>query len=252
MIKLKDEMIKLKRPRRVSYPPPNIFVRRVIVWNDFKKKGAVNENEGYNSCVDEKWGFDNQNDCLSDIDGLDGFTCEQGTIPVYNSCADDYSFDAKEKCEEEIDGWGERYSATCEQNTIDVALSYEDFIAKPLIYNSCSETGKNVCLRYTVENNRVEGADVCFIKNGTEHCLQGWTDESSLSETPIYNSNKLVIQSVFNESNYCGGNYTFSCNSSDWYASTDPTGFVVAHNNNFGCNIFSNTGFAYCYVGDGR
>ena len=47
MIKLKDEMIKLKRPRRVSYPPPNIFVRRVIVWNDFKKKGAVNENEGY-------------------------------------------------------------------------------------------------------------------------------------------------------------------------------------------------------------
>ena len=44
------------------------------VWCD------VNENEGYNSCTDENWGTDDENDCLSNIDGWDGATCEQGTV----------------------------------------------------------------------------------------------------------------------------------------------------------------------------
>jgi hypothetical protein len=39
----------------------------------------VNTNEGYNSCTDDNFGFIEQQDCLTDIDGRDGVTCEAGS-----------------------------------------------------------------------------------------------------------------------------------------------------------------------------
>ena len=40
----------------------------------------VNENESYDSCTDENWGLNTEEECLDDIEGWDGATCVQGII----------------------------------------------------------------------------------------------------------------------------------------------------------------------------
>ena len=52
----------------------------------------VNENENYNSCTDENWGLDTENDCLEDIEGWEGAICQQGTITMQG--IGDYTTDA--------------------------------------------------------------------------------------------------------------------------------------------------------------
>ena len=40
----------------------------------------VNEDENWNSCTEQNWGLDTENDCLEDIEGGEGAICQQGTI----------------------------------------------------------------------------------------------------------------------------------------------------------------------------
>ena len=63
-------------------------------------------------------------------------------------------------------------------------------------YNSCLETGRVFCLRYTIENDTVTGAEACLVREEKEYCLQGWIDESSSASTPVYNANKAVLDSA--------------------------------------------------------
>ncbi len=122
-------------------------------------------------------------------------------------------------------------------------------------YNSCSATGQNVCLRYTIENNKVTGAEVCFVKGGTEHCLKGWVDEclydsnncTFIGTTTVYNANKLVLQSAFTEENVCNDNGSiFYCDASNWGASADSGGYVIATDGPWSCHLYSNYGVALC------
>ena len=137
--------------------------------------------------------------------------------------------------------------------TGDVYAINTDFIYKDTstlqdlgtIYNSCSATGKNSCLKYTIENDIVTGAEVCFIKGGIERCLKGWVDECIFSNNSctfagtqtVFNSNKSVLQSAFTEANACFGN--ISCQTSDWDAGCGADGGVSATDKN---------GYWYCYI----
>ena len=128
-------------------------------------------------------------------------------------------------------------------------------------YNSCSATGKNYCLKYTIEDNTVTGADVCFVKGGTEYCLKGWVDEClwddnvdngngacTFTGTPaVFNSNKSVLQSAFTEENACvdsGSDYY--CLMSAPGAGTTSLGDVVAVvSTSDACTVYSD-GYAAC------
>ena len=52
----------------------------LIVPGNLTKWCGVNENEGYNSCIDDNFGNSTEQECLTNIDGWDGATCEQGTV----------------------------------------------------------------------------------------------------------------------------------------------------------------------------
>ena len=127
-------------------------------------------------------------------------------------------------------------------------------------YNSCSATGKNVCLKYTIENDTVTGAEVCFIKGGSEHCLKGWVDEClwdddadngngacTFTGTPtIFNSNKSVLNTAFTEENACYDNGSdFGCNASGLNANAFSLGDVSAGDDSWRCDVNSD-GFAGC------
>ena len=113
-------------------------------------------------------------------------------------------------------------------------------------YNSCSATGKNTCIRYTIENDIVTGAEACFIKGGTEYCLKGWVDESSLETTPVYNANKTTLQTAFTETNACSDyGYHFSCYASGFDAGGSNEGDVHALGGYWVCCVYS-VGRASC------
>ncbi len=72
-------------------------------------------------------------------------------------------------------------------------------------YNSCAATGKNVCLRYTIDrtdNNKVTGSEVCFVYNSTEYCLTGADSEEA------YSTNKTTLLSAFGSG--CSGDIAFN------------------------------------------
>lgn len=131
-------------------------------------------------------------------------------------------------------------------------------------YNSCADTGKNVCLRYTIENNIVTGAETCFIKEGTEHCLTGWVDEclwegplasgacTYTGATIVYNTNKGLLDTIFTETDVCdGGNSSYSCDVSGLSTGADSRGNVSAGDGSWFCGA-SRSGNANCYVNDGN
>ena len=126
-------------------------------------------------------------------------------------------------------------------------------------YSSCSATGKGSCLKYTIENNAVTGAEVCFIKGGTEYCLTGWVDECLYDEntddctftgTPtVFNSNKSVLQSAFTESNACYVHgSSFGCGASGVDANAHAEGDVAAYGGSWSCYVDSD-GSARCDTG---
>ena len=123
-------------------------------------------------------------------------------------------------------------------------------------YNSFSATGKNTCIRYTIENDTVTGAEVCFTKGAAESCLQGWIDECQYDESTdactftgtqtVFNSNKLVLQSAFTEENACNdGGFSYSCIASGWSAVANDGGYVYANDGSWKCYVYSD-GSAYC------
>ena len=129
-------------------------------------------------------------------------------------------------------------------------------------YSSCSATGKTACLRYTIENNTVTGAEACFIKGGNEYCLTGWVDEclwdddaenagenagcTYTGETSVYNLNKGILNTAFTETNACTdhGSDIF-CNASGVDARAYSEGFVYVNVGSWYCNVHSD-GYAGC------
>ncbi len=125
-------------------------------------------------------------------------------------------------------------------------------------YNSCSATGKNVCLKYTIEDDKVIGADVCFMKGGSESCLKGWVDEcqydvntkncSFTGTKTVFNSNKAVLQSAFTEENVCTDAISgFWCFVSNLSATVDSQGNVCSMDGSWTCQMYS-SGDAHCFV----
>ncbi|MBR3199324.1 MAG: hypothetical protein IKG27_04855 [Bacilli bacterium] len=97
-------------------------------------------------------------------------------------------------------------------------------------YNNCTSTGKNVCLRYTIENDIVAESEVCFIKEGHEYCIKG-------SDGFVNNTDKLL--SIFAEQNACTGHDggSFHCVSPDINAMVEADGDVIASEGVWHCDI---------------
>ncbi len=115
-------------------------------------------------------------------------------------------------------------------------------------YNSCSATGKNTCIRYTIENDIVTGAEACFVKGGTEYCLKGWVDEclydgndcTFTGTQTVYNANKTTLQTAFTETNACSDiGYDFGCDASGFDASANNEGGVYAYDGGWSCYVYS-------------
>ena len=113
-------------------------------------------------------------------------------------------------------------------------------------YSSCAVTGKISCLRYTIENNTVTGAEACFVKGGAEYCLTGWVDESSSGTTPIYNDNVLTLQTAFTETNACSDDGSvYYCTWSGLFAGARSSGDADAEDGSWRCIVNSDVD-AYC------
>ncbi len=108
-------------------------------------------------------------------------------------------------------------------------------------YPSCTATGKNICLKYTIENNIVTGVEACFVKGGTEYCLQGGVDECLYDEnlrtctyagpTTVYNANKGILNTAFTETNACSDyDYAYDCGDSSFGGLVDYYGGAITSN----------------------
>ena len=117
--------------------------------------------------------------------------------------------------------------------------------------------GSYMYLKHEIENDIVRKSYVCFEKNNNTYCLQGGINEEDednhkLDNSPVYDANKVVLQSAF-ESNQCGEYYFgneegqstyFSCTDSSDSAQASATGDI-------GFDSSSNSITCYVYgVGD--
>ena len=103
-------------------------------------------------------------------------------------------------------------------------------------YSSCQATGKNVCLRYTLENDVVTGSEVCFVYNSAEYCLTGADNGAA------YTTNQNTLTTAFGSGNCTDG----SCRSGSWFASSSLSGIVEVHDGSWDCNVVNNGG-SHCY-----
>ena len=90
-------------------------------------------------------------------------------------------------------------------NTNTITQGTSTFANIGTTYNSCAATGKNVCLRYTIDrtdNNKVTGSEVCFVYNSTEYCLTG------ADSGEAYSTNKTTLLSAFGSG--CSGDIAFN------------------------------------------
>lgn len=100
-------------------------------------------------------------------------------------------------------------------------------------YSSCANTEKNVCLRYTLENDIVKESEVCFIRGAKEYCLNG-------SDRFTNNVEKLLT--IFTETDACFGyeDGRFDCHASDINAKVISNGNVDAAEGEWHCDIVNN------------
>ena len=119
-------------------------------------------------------------------------------------------------------------------------------------YGSCAATGKESCLRYTLENYIVTGVDVCFVKGGTEYCLKGLHNESSSGTTPIYDLNVGTLNTAFTEANACTSNSSsYGCSASGIIARARVNGSVETEDGGgyWSCSVSSVYNRARCSGG---
>ncbi|MBR3209880.1 MAG: hypothetical protein IKF82_06400, partial [Bacilli bacterium] len=128
---------------------------------------------------------------------------------------------------------------TCQQKQVE----YSDINIET--YDSCAETNKNTCLKFTLSNGVVEKIEACLVKNGNEYCLQGGPDETSSAEAPIFNSNVLAIQ---NSLSGCGQMQTqssnYECYENTYRMRAYKSGYVSAEDNGWAC--YANSALGYC------
>ncbi|MBR3198929.1 MAG: hypothetical protein IKG27_02830 [Bacilli bacterium] len=169
----------------------------------------------------------------------------------WSSCEDindPYYFTSLEDCNVRIASWGTPPSGTsysCEEDQ----LSGVDL---GTTYNSCAATGKNACLKYTIENNIITGVEACFIKGGTEYCLTGWHNEFSSGTTPIYNLNVGTLNTAFTEINACSDDDSdYVCSASGLEVTVGSGGGVsVIIGNSWYCLVNGSSSYAYCIAGN--
>ncbi len=120
-------------------------------------------------------------------------------------------------------------------NTHDITTNTSSLDEIGPTYSSCAETGKNVCLRYTLKDNIVTHSEVCFIYNNEEKCIE-------VNETQEKNIEKLT--EIF-APNLCETyeNY-FSCNNTI-YAYANNIVNTGANDGTWKCDI-NNKNISYC------
>ena len=184
---------------------------------------AVNENTEYNSCDDENWGYYNESDCLSEIDGSQITSCQQGTVTTGG--AGDYTTNAS--------SLNKTYYLKHDVVKDIVTASYVCFITDT---EHCMQGGDSSY--YEANETLLQGQEEWFNNNG------GSCSEST-SSTPISNFNntnyKLVPLLNFKSSSYY-------CTYSALETSANKLGDLKAGISSSGyCNVYS-YGNSYCGV----
>ena len=109
-------------------------------------------------------------------------------------------------------------------------------------------------LRHTVANNTVVASYVGFVLNDNVYYLRGGVDEEYLSTQPVYEVNKMTLQTAFGEncSEYVNGNYKYydcSDTASGVSGGADTNGNVYAYDGGYVC-IVNVDGYSHCVVHD--
>ena len=100
-------------------------------------------------------------------------------------------------------------------------------------------------LKHEIENDIVKESYVCFERNSNTYCLRGGINESSLSEKPIYESNKTILKQAFGESNCTDHSSYLDCSEGVWSAYANLDGYVDAYVGSAYCRVSSN-GISNC------
>lgn len=171
-----------------------------------------------------------------------------------NSCDFEVYFESEDECNQYLS-----------DNDIEATCGKKNILASngmAVDIKSCEEMGVSSCLRYTISDNIITGVELCFVKDGTEKCLQGWKDECLLDfkyndgigectftgVPTVFNSNKAVLQSVFTEENACSEESNhFYCRNQNLYVEAYSSGGVFASEDDWSCHITSE-GSASCRV----
>ena len=110
---------------------------------------------------------------------------------------------------------------------------------------SAAKSYRSVYLKHTIENDIVKESYVCLEKDSNTYCLRGGINESSLSEKPIYGSNKTILKNAFGESNCTQSSSGLTCSVPGLYAYAGEQGGVYADDDGFNCSV-DNDGVSYC------
>ena len=118
------------------------------------------------------------------------------------------------------------------------------------LYNTAAEAkaafrDRPFYLKHEIENDIVKESYVCFEKDGNTYCLRGGIDESSLSEKPIYESNKAILKNAFGESNCNDYSSILSCGAGGLYADAILDGLVYAYDGSAECSV-KGIGYSGC------
>lgn len=150
------------------------------------------------------------------------------------------------------------------KNTNTVTINTSTLQDVGTTYNSCAATGENECLRYTIENNKVTGAEVCFVKGGSEYCLTGGDSGNAYStnkslllgafgsnqctgDTSLaynYNNDPIIEKSkngdkiyIIKNKQYLAATQSLSCELSDLHAVADQIGYARAYETSWDCEV---------------
>ena len=94
-------------------------------------------------------------------------------------------------------------------------------------------------LKHELENDIVKESYVCFEKDSNTYFLRGGVNESSLSEKPIYESNKTILKNAFGESNCTQNSSGLQCSAGGLIADATEDGQVDVDGDSAGCFVYS-------------
>ncbi len=125
-------------------------------------------------------------------------------------CAQDQSDDSFE----DINGIKYTYNLENPHKPSDNVIVLNQKVPKGVkLFDSAQEARYGLLyLKHDIENSIVKESRVCFVYESNTYCLRGGVNETALSEKPIYEENKAIMQSIFPSNRCSDGSSNYRCN----------------------------------------